>query len=193
MDTPKRLVVFCGPSGAGKSTLTKKVLERYPQFALSVSATTRPPRPYEVEGTHYYFVAENNFKELIDKGELLEYEQVYAGSYYGTPKHELERIWAMGRIPLLDLDVQGAARLKQWYGAQGIFVFVHPGSLENLAQRLMDRGTENPESMAKRLERARYELDQAHLFDFVLHNIDLVQAEAQLMALMDQVVKNKAS
>lgn len=192
MEANKRLVVFCGPSGAGKSTLAQKVLEHFPQFALSVSATTRAPRPYEVQGVHYYFVNEAAFKELIDNGKLLEYEQVYTGTYYGTPKSELDRIWAQGQIPLLDLDVQGAARLKEWYGDQGVFVFVHPGSLDNLARRLRARGTETPESLTRRLARAKFELEQAHIFDCVIHNIDLPQAEEKVLALMDQVAKRKA-
>jgi len=177
----KKLVAFCGPSGAGKSTIANKVINTLPYFELSISATTREPRQGEEHGKHYYFIGRDEFETKISAGAFLEYEQVYEGLYYGTLYAELDRIWQSGRYPFLDLDVKGAANLKDKYGDDGFFVFIHPGSIDTLAQRLRKRGTEDERSLEKRMRRASFELEYADQFDFVLYNDNLEKAETEII------------
>lgn len=184
-----KLVVFCGPSGAGKSTIAKAVMEALPYFKLSVSATTRAPREGEEDGKHYYFIDREKFEARLADNAFLEYEQVYEGLYYGTPNSELERIWAMGKYPFLDLDVKGAANLKKKYGADGLFVFIHPGSIDVLAERLKKRGTEDSRSLEKRIRRASFELEYADQFDFVLDNTDLEKAQKEIIAVISRFIE----
>lgn len=185
-DNHQKLVVFCGPSGAGKSTILRYVMKALPVFQLSISATTRNPRAYEKNGEHYYFVTKQKFEEMLANNELIEYEQVYQGLYYGTPYNELQRIWSMGKIPFLDLDVKGAANLKKKYGKNGLFVFIHPGTIDILAQRLKDRGTEDEKSIEKRIRRASFELGYANKFDFVLMNDELERAGNEVIGVIMQ-------
>lgn len=180
-----KIIVFCGPSGAGKTTITQDVLASFSQFQLSISATTRKPRVNEVHGKEYYFLSVKSFKEQIANGSFLEYEEVYEGCYYGTLNAELQRIWQLNEIPILDLDVKGAARLKAMYPHTGLFVFVHPGSIEELKNRLLKRGTETEESLKTRLSRATFELEYADKFDFVLVNQDLDLALPQIKNIIE--------
>jgi len=182
----KKMLVFCGPSGAGKSTISRNVMAAMPIFELSVSATTREPRPGEINGVHYYFTTINAFEKMLANNELLEYEQVYEGLYYGTPYSELERIWSKGKIPFLDLDVKGAANLKEKYGNNGLFVFIHPGTIDILAQRLKARGTEDERSIEKRIRRASFELEYANKFDYVLMNDVLERADKEIIEVITQ-------
>ncbi len=170
-----KLVILVGPSGSGKTTIARALIRRLPQLAFSVSATTRPPRPQERDGRDYHFVDADTFRQWIEEGRLLEHEEVYPGIYYGTPRSELERIWEAGKVPVLDIDIHGAHRIKsQFPGA--LLVFVHPGEEENLIQRLRRRGTESDESLQKRLQRVRYELQHAADADYVVRNDMLGQA-----------------
>lgn len=181
----KPLLAFCGPSGAGKSTLAKRVMEHHPQFALSVSATTRDPRADEEDGKHYWFLSKEAFKQKITENAFLEYEEVYDGVFYGTLHEELNRIWDNGQIPFLDLDVKGAMNIMSSFGPEAFFVFIHPGGIENLEKRLQNRGSETAESLKKRLDRARYELAQADEFDHILHNVDKQQADEEVLEIVD--------
>ncbi|MBI1185227.1 guanylate kinase [bacterium] len=189
MNIDNKLVVFCGPSGAGKSTIAQKIIREIPYFEFSVSATTRKPRNGEQEGVHYYYLEIDEFEAKIANNEFLEYEQVYEGLYYGTLKAELERIRNKGKIPILDLDVKGASHLKEAYGSDGLFVFVHPGSIDILAERLKKRGTEDDRSIEKRIRRASFELEYANKFDYVLHNDILERADKEIAEVITNYLK----
>ena len=184
-----KIVVFCGPSGAGKSTIAHKMLKQFPVFQLSISATTRSPRAMEKDKVDYYFLTSQSFEAKIEADKFLEYEQVYEGLYYGTLMSEMERIWSSGNIPFLDLDVKGAAHLKEKYGDQGLFVFIHPGTVEVLAQRLRDRGTEDARSLEKRIRRASFELEYAPRFDYILKNEKLEVAVNEIQNVLDDFIK----
>jgi guanylate kinase len=191
--TKNKLVVFCGPSGAGKSTIARNVMNTIPVFELSVSATTRSPRKGEEHGKHYYFISQDEFEQKINNGAFLEYEQVYEGLYYGTPFSEMERIWANGHVPFLDLDVKGAANLKEKYGSNGLFVFIHPGTIDILAERLKNRGTEDARSIEKRIRRASFELEYANKFDYVLKNDVLERADKEIVEVVKQFLEKDIS
>jgi guanylate kinase len=191
--TKNKLVVFCGPSGAGKSTIARNVMNTIPVFELSVSATTRSPRKGEEHGKHYYFISQDEFEQKINDEAFLEYEQVYEGLYYGTPFSEMERIWANNHVPFLDLDVKGAANLKEKYGKNGLFVFIHPGTIDILAERLKNRGTEDSRSIEKRIRRASFELEYANKFDYVLKNDVLERADKEIVEVVKQFLEKDIS
>lgn len=193
MSQDKKLVVFCGPSGAGKSTIARWVIEHFSIFDLSVSATTRLPRKGEEHGIHYYYLNAAEFEHRIAKNEFLEYEQVYEGLYYGTLWSEMDRIWAASKIPFLDLDVKGAAHLKERYKGNGLFVFIHPGSINELVRRLRARGTEDDHSIEKRIRRASFELEYADKFDYVLKNLDLETAQNEILGVVRDFIEDTRS
>ncbi len=166
-----KLLIFAAPSGSGKTTIVRHLLSRYPsQIAFSVSATTRTPRPYEQHGVDYYFMSPEDFQAHIEAKDFAEWEEVYEGQFYGTLRSEIERIWGTGKAVIFDIDVHGAIRLKQQYGAQALTVFVKPPSAEILEQRLRARGTENENALARRIAKAKHELSFENKFDVVLVN-----------------------
>ncbi len=170
-----KIVVLTAPSGAGKTTLAHEVMKRIPEMQFSVSATTRKPRPHEQHGVDYYFLSREEFERLIQEGAFVEYEEVYPGIYYGTLREEIERKSRKGPV-LLDVDVKGALNIKRIFGPRALTIFVKPPSLEVLRERLQRRGTEDPESLRKRLERARMEMAMEHAFDVVVVNDELPRA-----------------
>lgn len=177
---PQRIVIITAPSGAGKTTITKHLLERFPdKLAFSVSAATREPRGREVDGQDYHFMSVDRFRELIDAGAFLEWEMVYEGKYYGTLMSEVEGIWASGRAPMLDIDVKGAIRVMEQHRDRCTSLFIRPPSLEELEQRLRQRGTDPEASIRARLEKAGFELSHANRFDHVIVNDDLPTALAE--------------
>lgn len=177
----EHMLIVCGPSGVGKSTLVKGLLERTPQTMLSVSYTTRPSRANERDGVHYHFVDRSRFEAMIAAGAFAEWAEVH-GNLYGTARTSLEEARAAGRDVVFDIDYQGARQLKAGYpGAWGVLVF--PPSLSDLEARLRGRGTESEEVVARRLAKAREELAQVALFDFVLVNDDLERAAAALQGI----------
>lgn len=190
MQTKGKLIVFCGPSGAGKSTIAKRIMQHFSQCSFSVSATTRDPREGEEDGVHYHFLSVEHFREKLANDEFLEYEEVYDGLYYGTLRSELESIWEVNRIPVLDLDVKGAANLKARYTEEGLFIFVHPGSIDELAERLRKRATETERSIEKRMRRASFELDYAEKFDLILKNIELENAVKEVIERIEEFIKS---
>jgi guanylate kinase len=177
----KKVIIFSAPSGAGKSTIVGHLLEKFPYLEFSISATSRAPRGAEQNGKEYYFISADEFRRRIAAGELVEYQEVYPGSFYGTLKSEVERIWAKGHIILFDIDVKGGVNLKKLYGAQAMAVFVQPPSLKVLEERLRNRGTDSESAIETRIAKAREELTYAPHFDKVIVNDKLedsfVQAE----------------
>lgn len=184
-----KLIIFSAPSGAGKTTIVRHLLEKNTDLAFSISATTRAARDYEKNGVHYYFLSATDFEQKIEEKAFVEYEQVYEGSYYGTLHQEMERLWAMGKHILFDIDVKGGINLKKMYADRALSVFVQPPSAEVLAQRLRNRKTESEESLNARIQKSTQELDFAPLFDTVLVNDVLETAFEDAQKLVDDFVK----
>lgn len=179
-----RLFVLSAPSGSGKSTLKDKVLQRLPDLVFSVSYTTRKPRPGEIDGRDYNFVSETDFKNMIDKGQFLEWAEVF-GRFYGTGRHWVEQRLGSGHNVLLDIDVEGAASVRKIDPA-AILIFMVPPSLAELRRRLSDRRTEAPEEIERRLSEARREIDRRGLFNYLLVNDDADRAAGELAAIISQ-------
>jgi guanylate kinase len=177
-------VIISAPSGAGKTTIVKALLERVPLLEFSVSACTRPVRNGEVNGRDYYFMTVEEFAEMIQRNELVEWQEVYTGSFYGTPKSEMSRIWGMGKAVIFEVDAIGGINLKQYFGEQAISIFIRPPSLEVLEERLRNRNTDSPESIVKRMAKARLELSFAENFDEIVVNRDLDTAIRDVVTLV---------
>ena len=180
---PGKLFVFSGPSGAGKGTICKKLLEENKELALSVSMTTRAPREGEVEGVSYFFTDKEAFKERIEAGELLEYAEVY-GNYYGTPKEYVEKKLAEGMDVILEIEIQGALKVKEQY-PDCLLLFITPPSAKELERRLVGRGTETPEVVAKRLARAVEESEGIEAYDYIVINDDLDACAKQIHSIVN--------
>ena len=183
MAEAKKIIALTAPSGSGKTTIARRVLAALPEMVFSVSATTRERRPHEKHGVHYYFVSEDEFRELIAAGELIEHEEVYPGRFYGTLRSEVEQKAETTPL-LLDIDVEGTLNVKRLYGDDALTIFIEPPSLEVLAERLRRRNTETETSLHHRLERARHELTYADRFDALIVNDDLTQAVDETICLI---------
>ncbi len=181
-----KLIIITAPSGAGKTSITRYLLSRYPKLAFSISAATRQARGKEQNGVDYYFISLEEFREKIKNNDFIEWEMVYEGKYYGTLKKELERIWAEGKTPILDIDVKGAIHVQQQFLKNTLTIFVQPPSVEELKKRLEARGTETPETIATRLNKATYELSFNHSFDKVIVNHNLQEACAETEAAIKE-------
>lgn len=172
-----KVIIFSAPSGAGKSTIVNHLLGLYPELEFSISATSRAPRGQEKHGVEYYFFTADEFRSMIEEEKFVEYEEVYAGSFYGTLKSEVERIWAKGHAIVFDIDVQGGVNLKRIFGDQALSVFIQAPSVEVLRKRLIGRGTDTPEAIDRRVAKAASEMEfAAGKFDYVLINDDLQKA-----------------
>ena len=171
-----KLVIITAPSGSGKTTIVNHLLSALPQLAFSVSACTRKPRAGEQDGVNYHFISLEDFTRRIAHHEFAEFEMVYEGKYYGTLKSELERIWDNQQTPMVDIDVQGALRLKKHYGHQTLSIFIKAPSIEALEQRLRTRGSETAQSLNERLDKATEELSFSGQFDHIVVNDQLEQA-----------------
>ena len=184
MSSSHKIIIITAPSGAGKTSITKHLLKTFPgELAFSISAATRQKRSYEKDGVDYHFLKVEEFKEKIQNHSFVEWEMVYEGKYYGTLKSEIHRIWKEGKVPLLDIDVQGAVHVRQQHPEQTLSIFIEPPSVDELKRRLSSRGTETPESLATRLNKATYELSFKDHFDKVIVNDDLEKAckEAEMI------------
>lgn len=168
--TSQKLVIITAPSGSGKTTIVNHLLAEIPTLAFSISACTRKPRGTEVDGINYHFISIEEFTHKIATHEFAEFEMVYEGKYYGTLKSELQRIWDNGQIPLVDIDVQGALRLKKHYGNDAITIFIKAPNLEILEHRLRTRGTETEDAIQERIAKAKLELSFANQFDVTITN-----------------------
>lgn len=165
-----KVMVFSAPSGAGKTTIVTHLLKAFNKLEFSVSATSRAPRGQEVDGKDYYFLSVKEFKKRIKNNEFVEYEEVYPGSFYGTLKSEVERIWAKGNVIMFDVDVKGGVSIKKIFGEKAFTVFIMPPSLEVMEQRLRARGTDSEEAIKTRVAKAAEEMTYAAKFDAVLVN-----------------------
>jgi guanylate kinase len=175
-------VVLTAPSGSGKTSIAQRVLEALPALRFSVSVTTRPMRHYERQGVDYFFVSPEQFQEFVDAGELLEYEEVYPGRFYGTLKDEVDLASEDGPV-LLDIDVRGALNVKKVYGDDALVIFIRPPSVEELERRLTLRGSEDPFTLADRIDKAKFELEHQDHFDTVVVNDDLDTAVEETLEL----------
>ncbi|MCA5005380.1 guanylate kinase [Sphingobacterium bovistauri] len=180
-----KLIIFSAPSGAGKTTIVRHLLSKYSdKFEFSISASTRAPRGEEVDGKDYYFISQEEFLHKVAKQEFIEFEEVYSGTYYGTLRSEVERIWALDKHVIFDIDVVGGLRLRSKFPDQALAIFVNPPSLEVLKERLAGRGTDSEEKLQERYAKAEHELSFAEKFDVILNNFDLETAKVEAEKLV---------
>ncbi|WCT12701.1 guanylate kinase [Mucilaginibacter jinjuensis] len=187
--TQGKLVIFSAPSGAGKTTIVHHLLSKMSELEFSISATTREARGDERNGTDYYFISVEEFLHRIAKKHFVEFEEVYSGTFYGTLREEIERIWKTGKTVIFDIDVEGGLHLKRKYGNQALAIFVQPPSLEVLKERLTGRGTDSVKKLEERFEKAEKELNYAPRFDVILKNHDLETACKEAEQLVKDFIK----
>ncbi|WP_044213827.1 guanylate kinase [Saccharicrinis fermentans] len=180
-----KLIIFSAPSGSGKTTIVRKLLEKDLKMEFSISATTRAPRGNEKHGVDYYFLSPEEFRTKINKGELLEWEEVYNDKYYGTLKSEVERITSKGNNVVFDVDVVGGLNIKKMYGNRAIAIFIQPPSIGELKNRLEMRGTDSKEVIEQRVNKAEKELTYAQDFDQIVVNNNLNKAIEQTEKLLN--------
>ncbi len=185
-----KVIIFSAPSGAGKSTIVNHILGRRKDLEFSISATSRAPRGKEVHGVEYYFFSADEFRQMIAEDRFVEHEEVYPGSFYGTLKSEVERIWAKGNTIIFDIDVQGGVNLKRIFGDKALSIFIQAPSVDILRQRLLGRGTDTLEAIEKRVAKAASEMEFANgKFDYVLINDELTTALAEAEKIVDDFLK----
>jgi guanylate kinase len=191
MNNEGKLIIFSAPSGAGKTTIVQHLLGKIPQLEFSVSATTRKPRGDEQNEKDYYFISKEEFLHLIAKKHFVEFEEVYTGTFYGTLRTEIERIWQKGKVVIFDIDVEGGLHLKRKYEDKALAIFVQPPSLEVLKERLTARGTDSNEKLKERFIKAEKELKYASQFDIILKNYDLQAACKEAEELVGNFIERK--
>ncbi len=183
----RHLIVISAPSGAGKTTVARHLLSRFPQLRFSVSATTRPRRPGEVDGRDYFFLSREQFEAALRAGELVEYEEIF-GHLYGTLRSQVDEALRRGEFLLFDVDVKGALSLRRAYPEETFLLYIAPPSLQELERRLRQRGTETEEQIRQRMERARLELSYQDAFDVVIRNERLEETLAQAERIVAQLL-----
>ena len=191
MEGSGKLIVFSAPSGAGKTTLVRHLLKQDElNLAFSISAASRSPRAGETEGIDYYFLGIEGFKKRIKANDFLEFEEVYKDQFYGTLKAEVERLWALGKNVIFDIDVVGGLRLKKKFPEQTLAIFVKPPSINELQIRLKKRKTESPEKIAMRVAKASTEMATAPQFDVIIKNDDLKRAKAEAIEVVKKFIQD---
>ncbi len=185
-----KLIIFSAPSGSGKSTIINYLLTQNLNLAFSISATSRPPRGNERDGVEYYFLTPEEFRRHIAANDFLEYEEVYENRFYGTLKAPIERQLQEGRNIVFDVDVVGGCNIKKYYGNRALSIFIQPPGIEELRKRLVGRGTDSPETIEKRLDKARFELGFAGKFDRVIVNDNLEKAKAETLKAVRNFLAN---
>lgn len=188
-----KVIIFSAPSGSGKTTVVKHLLATNRNLAFSVSATTRQKRGSEVDGKDYYFIGNEEFLQRVRNNEFVEYEEVYAGTYYGTLRTEVERIWDEGKVVIFDVDVVGGLNIKRILADQAIAIYVKPPSIEVLQERLKTRATETEQDLEKRINKALYELQFESQFDVVLVNDNLEHTLAHAQKILDDFLSKANS
>jgi guanylate kinase len=182
-----KLIIFSAPSGSGKTTIVKRLLQNEElNLEFSISACTRPQRDGEINGVDYYFLSKETFLEKIEKGEFVEWEEVYKDHYYGTLNSEIERIRNNGRNVIFDIDVEGGLNLKNIYEREALAVFVMPPSMEELEKRLINRSLDESFNIKIRIEKAKAEMKYANRFDVILYNDDLERAVGKA----EEIIRN---
>ena len=185
-----KVIIFSAPSGSGKSTIVNHLLKKFPELEFSISATSRAPRGNEQDGREYYFFSAERFRQLIAEDKFVEHEEVYPGSFYGTLKSEVERIWAKGHVIVFDIDVKGGVNVKRIFGDKAFSVFIQAPSVDVLRQRLIGRGTDSAEAIEKRVAKAASEMEfAAGKFDYVLVNDDLETALAEAEKIIGKFIE----
>lgn len=179
-----KIIIITAPSGAGKTSITRYLLNHFPQLAFSISAATRERRFNEVDGKDYYFISEKEFQQKIAENAFVEWEMVYEGKYYGTLKTELQRMWNEGLVPVLDIDVKGAIHVQKQYPGQCLSLFIQAPNVDELRKRLESRGTETPETLATRLNKASYEMSFKDSFNAIIVNDILENAQQKAKELV---------
>lgn len=190
MENQQKIIIITAPSGAGKTSITTFLLDVMPQLAFSISAATRSPRGKEKNGVEYYFMSVEEFQDKIRNDEFIEWEMVYEGKYYGTLKSEMQRIWNEGKTPILDIDVKGAIHVQQLFPGKTLSIFIEPPSVEELERRLSARGTETPESLAARVNKASYEISFKQHFNEIVINDDLATAREKTYSIINSFLGN---
>lgn len=187
----RKAVIFSAPSGSGKSTIVSHILKLHPELKFSVSAASRAPRGDEKNGVAYWFISADEFRKRIADNEFVEYEEVYPGSFYGTLKSEVERIWDNGDAIIFDVDVKGGVNLKKYFGDRALSVFIQAPSVEVLRQRLVSRATDSPEAIERRVAKAAEEMTYADKFDHIIVNDDLQKAYADAERLVSEFLSQE--
>ena len=181
-----KAVIISAPSGAGKTTIVRHLLSEFPGLEFSISACSRPKRGKEAEGKDYYFITTDRFRDKISRDEFIEWQEVYPGSYYGTLKSEMDRIWSEGKTPIFDVDVSGGINLKKYFGDMALAIFIQPPSLQELENRLRHRGTENEENIQTRLNKVEKELAFSGKFDRIIVNDEFSSASSKATELVTE-------
>jgi guanylate kinase len=189
----QKIIIVTAPSGAGKTSIVHYLLQKYPTLlGFSISAATRNPRANEKDGEDYYFMTEEQFNHKINNNEFIEWEMVYEGKYYGTLKSEIERLWSKGITPILDIDVKGAIHVQEQFKHNSLSIFIQPPSIIALTQRLQNRGTETPESLQARVDKASYELSFKDHFNTTIVNDNLDEARQKTEDIVMAFLKANA-
>jgi len=185
-----KMLIFSAPSGGGKTTIVRYLLECLPELMFSISATSRNPRNNEYHARDYHFMSTEEFRERIENGDFVEWEEVYEGTYYGTLSSEVERIMNMGKSVIFDVDVKGGMSIKQRYGDDALAIFIVPPSVEELERRLRRRGANDEEDLLRRIDKAKYEMSFADKFDEVIVNDDLEEGKREALELARNFLDN---
>ncbi len=185
-----KVIIFSAPSGSGKTTIITEVLKSFPELEFSVSACSRKPREGEIHGKNYYFLSVDEFKKKISNDEFVEWEEVYKDQFYGTLKSELQRIWNKGNHVVFDVDVVGGVNLKKKFPENSLAIFIKAPSVEELENRLRNRGTETEEEIKKRIGKAKEELAYSDYFDIIIVNDDLIKAVAETKKVISNFLES---